>query len=496
MPRSVPKLVGADFELGNFVLGAGRPGGTGAEASRALLREVAGVASSRRGQLVLGGAVGWGSACDARDWGRVFLRENGGCVYIDLDHLELCIPEVRSAWDHVAAWHAMLRIARGALERANARLPDGRRIQVLVNNSDGRSHSYGSHLNFLMDREAWENLVWRKPHHLLFLATLQVTSLPLTGQGKVGAENGRPPVHYQLSQRADFFETLVGPQTTYARPLVNARDEDLCGSRRDLARLHSIFFDAGLCHVAGVLKVGLVQIALALLEEQILDPGLLLDDPVTAVLAVSRDLQLGEALPLVSGKRATALELQGRFLELARRHRDAGGLEAVARVDELLDLWQRTLTALERGDLDALAGRLDWVLKLRALEGALAARGDLDWDAPELRYLDQLYASLDPDEGLYWAYEAAGVAERLVPERAVERLAHDPPEDTRAWTRARVLRHFTPDEIAEVDWDRIALDVERDGRMRRLVLPLDDPLGFGRDHDAEAAALREQGGER
>mgnify|MGYP000615072306 CR=1 FL=1 len=51
-----------------------------------------------------------------QDWGRKFLATNGGCIYIDSNHLEICLPEVRRALEHVAAWHAMLRIARAALE--------------------------------------------------------------------------------------------------------------------------------------------------------------------------------------------------------------------------------------------------------------------------------------------------------------------------------------------------------------------------------------------
>ena len=51
-------------------------------------------------------------ACNSQDWGRRFLTSNGGCVYIDLNHLELCLPEVLSAADFVAAWHAMLLVAR------------------------------------------------------------------------------------------------------------------------------------------------------------------------------------------------------------------------------------------------------------------------------------------------------------------------------------------------------------------------------------------------
>ena len=127
-----------------------------------------------------------------QETGRKFLPSNGGSIYIDMDHLEACTPEVLSSFDHVAACHGMLRIVREALHRANEYRPHGQRIQVLVNNSDGQGNSYGSHLNFLIRRRTYENLFQRKPHHLQFLATFQVSSILLTGQGKIGAENGRP----------------------------------------------------------------------------------------------------------------------------------------------------------------------------------------------------------------------------------------------------------------------------------------------------------------
>ena len=107
------------------------------------------------------------------------------------------------------------------------------------------------------------------------LAAHQVSSIIYTGGGKVGSENGRSAVPFQISQRADFFETLTALQTTYRRPIVNSRDETLCGrqhylssSKEDaegLARLHVIFYDASLSHAANVLKSGTMRIILAML---------------------------------------------------------------------------------------------------------------------------------------------------------------------------------------------------------------------------------------
>lgn len=481
--RSVPKLVGADFELGNFILGLDRQGGTGPEASVALLAEVDGVRASSG---TYGYAYGWGGAyggayVDPQDRGRKFLPCNGGCIYIDLDHLECCVPEMLSAFDHAAATAAMLRLARRAQVQANEKLPPDQSIQVLVHNSDGRSNSFGSHLNFLTSTATWDDIVHRRPHYLQFLASHQLSSIVYTGQGKVGAENERPAVAYQLSQRADFFETVVGPQTTHRRPIVNSRDESLCGESQDLARLHVIFFDNTLCSGANVLKVGSMQLVLAMLEAEDIDIGCTVDDPVGAAVAWSHDPSLRRAVRMTDGRSATAIEVQQRLLEHAFAHRELYGFETVPRADEILALWADTLAKLAGGDFDALLGRIDWVLKQRILETVLDQREALSWDSPEVRYLDQIFGSLDPDEGLFLRQQRAGLVEEWVSEAEIEHFVNEPPEDTRAWTRAMVLRHFDAEDIEAVDWDEIRLRFETRSGRRPFRFHLDDPLGFTRE---------------
>jgi Pup amidohydrolase len=488
----LPTLCGADIELGNFILGYNTARGTGYEASRLLLREIEGLprvekfrggpcdcAACRRARdysalsdpLTSGsrGTRGNGSekkqiVGNPQDWGRKYLPSNGGCAYIDLDHLELCLPEVVSAYDHVACWHAMLRIARAALEAANEKLPDGNKIQVLVNNSDGKGNSYGSHLNVLITRRAWDNIFRRKIHYMLYLAAFQASSIVYTGQGKVGSENDAPAVEFQLSQRADFFEQIVGSQTTHNRPIVNSRDEALCGSHNpgnedgfdEMARLHVIFFDNTLCHVASLLKVGVMQIVLSMIEAEQVDTGLLLDDPVEAVASWSHDPSLETRAALTTGEKVTAVELQLRFLEKAKQFVAHGGCSGIVpRASEILALWEDTLLKLQARDFESLAARLDWVLKLSILQQVLDARPDLTWQSPEIKHLDHLYSSLDASEGLYWAYERASFVERVADDSTIEHFTVSPPEDTRAWTRAMLLRWAGPDGVDDVDWDSI-----------------------------------------
>jgi proteasome accessory factor A len=528
--KRLPVLCGADIELGNFVLGLNRHGGTGDAASLALLREIEGLplkesfrpggcdcsicrqersprakADGATGMKGGGPKMGLGGF-NPQDWGRKFLPGNGGCAYIDLDHLELCLPEVLSAYDHVACWHAMLLIAREAMTKANEKLPDGKQIQVLVNNTDGKGNSYGSHLDFLVTRRAWNNIFLRKVHYMLYLASFQVSSIVITGQGKVGSENGAPAVAFQLSQRADFFETLMAQQTTFNRPIVNSRDEPLCGRRRSrggedeedngtrgLARLHVIFFDNTLCHVASLLKVGLMQIVLAMIEAERVNPELMLDDPVEAVARWSHDPTLQARARLVGGREVTAVELQMLFLEEAKQFVAQGGCRGtVPRAEEIVALWEDTLLKLRAGDLASLAPRLDWVLKLSVLQQVMAKRPDLDWDSPQVKHLDHMYASLDEAEGIYWAYEKSGFVERVTPEERVNHFVRHAPEDTRAWTRAALLSSIEPQVVDDVNWDFIRFKYrDENNRLIKRTLDLADPLGLTRE---ETEAVFEEAG--
>jgi Pup amidohydrolase len=534
-PARLPKVCGLDSELGNFIIGPSGATGTGYAAARALIAEIEGFPgdnctgasycgcpeccarrrrnaqhSSRRydrydrpadGRSGYADEAGDADGYGSQDWNRRFLATNGGCAYVDLGHLELCVPEVRSARDHVACWHAMLGLARGALERANQKQPPGQRIVALVNNSDGNGNSYGSHLSFLITREAWDNLFARKMHLMLFLASHQVSSMVFTGQGKVGGENGRPWVPFQIAQRADFLEVLSGPQTTFNRPICNTRDEALCG--RALApapgatagaRLHVISFDNTLCQVSSYLKVGTMQVVLAMIEAGRIDMGLILEDPVAAAVTWSHDPTLGATARLCSGRELTAVELQLGFLEAAKSFvADGGCAGIVPQAGEIVALWEDTLLKLEARAFDDLAPRLDWVLKRSLLERARSQHG-LDWRDPAMKHLDLTYSNLDSNAGLYWACERNGLVERVVSAEEIERFSREPPADTRAWTRAMLLRRAGPGRVVDVDWDRVRVRSEDPGRSwmtseRTAELP--DPLGHAR---AEVEALFESAG--
>ncbi len=169
---------------------------------------------------------------------------------------------------------------------------------------------------------------------------------------------------FQLSQRADFFETEVGLETTLKRPIINTRDEPHADPEK-YRRLHVIIGDANLCEVAQFLKLGTTAIVLKMIEDGFL-PDFSLVNPVSSLHDVSRDVTLSVEVQLADGRSMTALQLQWEYLELARKYVDRE--DDTAENHEVLDRWESVLHALT-GDPMTLSGQLDWVAKLNAARG-------------------------------------------------------------------------------------------------------------------------------
>lgn len=465
------KVLGSDFELANAIEAPSCRGGDVGRAARLLLGEIDGL--PRR--------EWWGGT--AIEWGRRFLPSNGSSAYIDSDHLEINLPEHTRAEDHPAIVFAGLRLAREAQLAAGAHLGDGR-INVTCAVSDSKE-SWGHHLNVMVRRRLWDDMFCRKPHLAGFLAAHLITSPLYTGQGKVGAGNDRAACGFQLSQRADYFEMFVGEQTTFRRPILNTRDEPHAAD--DFARMHLIYFDRALSPTANFLMTGATQLVLAMAEAGWIEVELLLDDPVSSAQEVSRDLTLKKPLRMARrGLQMSAVEIQSRLAELAGEFVAAGLAEtAVPDAAEIVRVWQETLEMVKRRDLAALMKRCDWALKYLLLERHRARKG-LTWDSAEMQTLDFRYSSLDPEEGLFWQMARAGQVERMPSEKRIDRFYREPPDETRAYLRAHVLRKFGA-EVSEVDWAemRFRLSSERYWYAQAL-LSMPDPTAFGR---AESDAL-------
>ena len=254
---------------------------------------------------------------------------NGARFYVDHAHPEYSSPECLTPLECLVYDKAGEEVLRRSMVAAALRIPDQPAPIVYKNNSDGKGNSYGCHENYMMDRavpfaKVIEGVV---PHFVVAHA------LHRLGQGR---HRRRPrldadTVQYQLSQRAEFFEEIVGLETTLKRPIVNTRDEPHADPKR-FRRLHVIVGDANLSEIATFLKVGSTAIVLAMVED---DAGptreLSLSDPVRALHQVSADLTLTRPLALTDGSTATALEMQWELFGAARKYAEEFGLGALGR---------------------------------------------------------------------------------------------------------------------------------------------------------------------
>lgn len=387
---------------------------------------------------------------------------NGARLYVDHAHPEYSTPEVTNPWDAVLWDRAGMQVAAEAAAAA-AHLPGGHPIVLYKNNTDGKGASYGTHENYLMDR----NTPFRSIVAGLtpFLVTRQV----FTGAGRVGlGQDGRRP-GFQVSSRADFFEVEVGLETTLKRPIINTRDEPHCDPAR-WRRLHVIVGDANMSETATLLKLGTTAMVLSLIEAGA-SPGITLANPVAAIHQVSHDLSLAQSLGCIGGPPMTALQVQHAYLAAARAHVAASPEPPDPMTLRILDLWGEVLDGLAE-DPRSLADRIDWLAKLSLLDG-YRRRDGLGWTAPRLAAVDLQYADTRPDRGLAMRLEQRGALRRLTTDEQVARAMRKPPVDTRAWFRGECVRRFG-DHVAAASWDSVIFDVPGHGALVRV--PTADPV--------------------
>ncbi|HUX05965.1 MAG TPA: depupylase/deamidase Dop [Acidobacteriota bacterium] len=408
------------------------------------------------------------------------LLVNGARFYVDHAHPEFSTAECLSVRDLIAFDRAGERVLDIAREEAAKQITAGREILIFKNNSDHKGNSYGCHENYLVSTELYQRLFM--PMKTLngsqpvmgVLIPFFVSRQILCGAGKVGSENGTPHVDYQISQRSDFFEIAMGANTTANRPIINTRDEPHA-DKTLFRRLHVIVGDSNMCEVAGLLKVGTARLVLSMLEDNAINLDFALEQPVKAMIDVSHDISLKQALSLEAGGTITALQIQREFLAAAEEY--CTKPEQDTEENRLvLQYWREALDALEKEPM-LLVGKLDWITKLHLLQRYIK-RKELGWHHPRVRRMDILYHDITPDRGLFHILEREGKTERIIDDsERVKYFVGNPPDDTRAWFRSHCMRKFG-DVVVEANWDVLTFSA---GGNRLQRITLGDPSKGTRD---------------
>jgi proteasome accessory factor A len=97
-----------------------------------------------------------------------------------------------------------------------------------------------------------------------------------------------------------------------------------------------------------------------------------------------------------------------------------------------------------------------------------------------MRVADSLYASLDPEVSLFFQAADTGFVEQMPDEETLKRCTIEPPDDTRAYFRAHVLRRYG-DAVSSMDWSRIRFRVQGTRHWCSVAeIDMRNPLRFNR----------------
>lgn len=415
-------------------------------------------------------------------WGRssnVFLT-NGSRLYLDVgSHPEYATAECDGILQLITHDRAGEVIANELVAEAQSKLAqEGYNGQVFLfkNNVDSAGNSYGSHENYLITRRGEFS---RLADILIpFLVTRQL----IAGAGKVlGApQHGR----YAFSQRADHIWEGISSATTRSRPIINTRDEPHADAEF-YRRLHVIVGDSNMSETTSMLKIGTVDLILRMIEAGTIMSDMRLENPIRSIREISHDITGKHAVKMADGRTLNAVEIQRHYLEKVTAFVRANGAHNDL-VPRILELWERTLNAIEAQDYTSIDTEIDWAIKLKLLR-SYAERHDLEMTSPQIAQLDLRYHDISADRGLFRLLERKGAAVRLTKDADVLTAVDTAPDTTRAMLRGRFVkaardagRDYT------VDWVHLKLN----DRSHQTILCKDPFVASDARVDQLIASLR------
>jgi proteasome accessory factor A len=231
-----------------------------------------------------------------------------------------------------------------------------------------------------------------------------------------------------------------------------------------------------------MLKVASCDLVLRMIEEGVVMRDLTMENPIRAIREISHDMTGRRKVQLANGRELSALEIQAEYFTKAAEFVDKNGLHTPT-INRALDLWERTLKAVESEDLSLVEREIDWVIKYKLLD-RYRTKNDLEWSDPRIAQLDLAYHDIRRDRGIFYLLENKGAVARVTNDLDVFTAKSVPPQTTRARLRGDFIkraqerrRDFT------VDWVHLKLN----DQAQRTVL-CKDPF---RAHDERVHKLIE-----
>lgn len=405
---------------------------------------------------------------------------NGSKLAHDVGHAEWSLPECRSArelaaYDKAADYLFIDSLVPRA-EKIFFREGYVGRLAVVKNNADAFGHTYGCHENYQMLRDAdllmeGDFLRYITQCMVPFLVSRQI----LVGSGRLIAERrfgSAGGVHYELSQRSGFIETVVSGDTTRARPIFNLGREGESFSAGNFRRVHLVLGDANVSGWATWIKMGSTGLILRMIEDLFVGDVPVLLDPVAAVRAINQDLAGQQTVPLQTGGNITALDVQWHYYDLADQYLTLFG--ASDEDEDLMEVWGKALEDFEQDPM-LLRDRADWAIKKQLIDTYLKGLGYTLENLPadkklstDLQAFDLQYHELS-SQGLYTRMYRP---DTLVTAEEIAQAQENPPPHTRARLRGEAIRlgRECGLEVRADRWTEITIEADR--------IRIDDPLEF------------------
>ena len=428
---------------------------------------------------------------------------NGCRIYDDLGHLEISTPSYNNPLDALAYERASEIYAFIGAEEASFSLK--KKILVHKNNvanffAEGRgvvTNTYATHGNTITLRAACRD--WSRVERALlpwFVARIvfcgggDVVAAELVRQSLDAEIQG---VKFVISPRAMFVTQRSSLSTTANRGILNTRDQP--HAARKYWRLHDIHYEALRCDYAIIMRDVTQTMIMRAFELGLLDDAPQLEDPVAAIKKISADTQSCEwKLRLENGETTDAVEILNFYLERVERMYEEG--EEKGFWDEFgLKHMKKLFERLEERRLEAYVDGIDWVTKLALLvnyeprsaeEGISICNHYALLDGKVLSYVQKgvipdTFIGGAADASIFEPEDALAFASNEMPEidldlgsvqRRVTAALSNPPESTRDFFRAGVLKAF-PSQVLSVSWATLSLSVGS--------VTLDEPFMLNRE---------------
>src|SRR5919197_1249616 len=188
------------------------------------------------------------------------------------------------------------RLVEALVNAAETRLREegiAGQVHLFKNNTDSAGNSYGCHENYLVSRYGEFG---RLAEVLIpFFVSRQI----FTGAGKV-QQTARGAL-FCVSQRAEHIWEGVSSATTRSRPIINTRDEPHADAER-FRRLHVIVGDSNMSEWTALMKIGITDLVLRMVEDNSVMRDLTLENPIRAIREISHDIACRKKVRLAAGR--------------------------------------------------------------------------------------------------------------------------------------------------------------------------------------------------